>query len=67
MNITMELTDDMKRAIRYTGFTRIDVETEINRQVSDFFENLIKQAKQKYMITKTMEDIDPLPVDNIFP
>jgi len=62
MDITINLTDDMKRAARYLGYTKKDIETEINRQCSDFFNRLIAQAKRKYVETKTMLDIDPEPL-----
>jgi len=62
VNIYIELTDDMKRAARYLGYTKEDIEAEINRQCSDFFENLIAQAKRKYVENKTMLDIDPEPL-----
>lgn len=62
MNITIDLTDEMKRAIRYLGLVERDIRKEVNTQCSDYFENLIRRAKQKYLSAKTMEEIDPKPL-----
>jgi len=62
MNVEITLTDDIKRAARYLGLSKSEIEKEINRQCSDFFENLVSRAKRKYLKTKTMEDIDPEPL-----
>ena len=63
MDITIEITDDEKRALRYLGYSEESVRFEINRQCSDFFKNAIKKAKQKYVENITLSEIDPEPLD----
>ena len=62
MEVARTLTDDHKRAIRYLGYSQEDVITGMNRQCTDFLENLVKQAKQKCAQEKTMKEIDPSPL-----
>jgi len=63
MDVTIEITDDGKRALRYLGYTKEDIRAEINRQCSDFFENAIKRAKQKYVKNITLFEINPEPLE----
>ncbi len=62
MNLTIPLTDDDKRAIRYLNKSPAQVQTEMLRQCTDVLKNYIHQAKIKWIETKKMVDIDPDPI-----
>jgi len=62
MDIHLELTDDIKRAIRYLGYTKEDIHRELLFRCQDYFESLVARAKRMYAEKKTMLDIDPEPL-----
>jgi len=62
MDFTVTLTEDVKRAMRYLGYSEKDIKAEIERQCSDIFENLIKRAKRKWVEKREMKNIFPEPL-----
>ena len=62
MNITINLTDRQKKAIRYLGVTQNDLESLIIEDANARIESLTNKAKQTWLATQTMDDIDPTPI-----
>ena len=62
MDFTITLTEDVKRAMRYLRYSEADIRAEIERQCSDIFENLVKQAKREWIEKKEMKSIFPEPL-----
>ena len=62
MEIAINITDDIKRAMRYLGYSKADIRAEIEHQCSDILENLVRRAKREWVEKKTIGTIFPEPL-----
>ncbi len=62
MQITINLTNQEKKALRFLGKTNQELRNELVGLCARRLDGFVVEAKSKWVAQKNMDDIDPNPI-----